>query len=955
MKSFKKLNFSEKSHMKQAFLEILANHIQSHFPHSGSRLCVVLPNRRAGLFLKRYLVPLNEQPVWAPSILPIEDFTAQLSGLLIPDPLDLMTSIYSAHQQIEREHALSFDEFYGRASGLLHDFEEVEQYLVDPAQLFSFLSESKAISLWNAENEPLTPFEKNYLEFFHAMHLYYNIFRQELLTRKLATQGMATRMLAEGVISVDIQQWDHIIFAGFNALTPAQIRLIKSLTSRKIATMMWDADAWFMNNDLQEAGTFLRSYRKDKELGDFGSFSDKFKEEAHEILISGLPGLTGQANMAGHIIRQIMAEDETSRGSTAIVLADESLLLPLLNAMPEEAGAFNITMGYPLTQSPLYQLFNNIIQLHVNAVVNQDNQEFNYYFKDLLHVLRHPYAVYLISEEHRQALINQIVQSKRPYYGLKELKLRTFSAPSFNEETHLFAGNCKDARALLLLLQQCIGKIKSRFSTEGIKNRQADMEVLFNLSRIINRLQQFSASHAFISQLSTLQLLFSEAAHQMPVAFYGEPLQGIQIMGLLETRTLDFDNIILLSANEGVLPVAKSHLSYIPFDIRMHFGMPTHRDQQAIYAYHFYRLLIRSRKAWLIYNSEPGRLGGGERSRFITQLLIEMPQYSTRVSINETTPSLSARLNPIAKIVIEKDEFIMQQLRDLGRRGFSPTSLTSYLNCSLRFYFSYVLRLHETEQEDEHIDHRTLGIVVHAVMQNLLQPLRNQKITADQLKHGSNVITEKINSAFNNDFPQGDITTGRNLLIATLAKKWITLALEKEISMLDETAEVKVLALEKSLSRKLQTDTTKGTIEVKLTGKADRIDNRDNETLIIDYKTGMVSSGDLGIKAVEDLFNSEKPIKEKAFQLLFYIYLAKGDKDFSWNTDHINAALFSFRSIAAGLQTLQLKEDHNSALDSFEQHLTTLIAEIYDPGVNFSQTSNEKKCLYCPFKVICQR
>lgn len=940
--------------MNQPFLEKLANHIHTKFPLAGNRLCIVLPNRRAGLFLKRYLVQQQEQPIWAPTILPVEDFTAQLSGYAAPDPLDLITAIYSAHQQIERDKALAFDEFYGRAAGLIHDFEEIDHYLTDPHRLFSFLSESKAISLWNAENQPLTAFEKNYLEFFNAMHLYYKIYRQELLTRKMATHGITSRMLAEGEKPMDIQEWDHVIFAGFNALTPAQLSFIKKLTLRGKASLMWDADAWFMNNETQEAGTFLRKYRKDKDLGDFGPVSNSFQSQAHEIVLSGLPGLTGQANMAGHLIKQLMALDESTRGSVAVVLADENLLLPLLNAIPTEAGEFNITMGYPLTQSPLYQLFNYIIQLHVNATIGQGIGDYRYYFKDLLNILQHPFAVYLVSDDHRITLINQIIQSKRPYYTLNDLKLKSISTEAFNEEIALIAGNCKDAAALTSLLQQCISTVKTGISNDKQRGKQADMEVLFNLSRIVNRLQQFSLANSIINQFSTLQLLFAEAARQMPVAFYGEPLQGIQIMGLLETRTLDFDNVILLSANEGVLPAAKSHLSYIPFDIRMQFGLPTHRDQQAIYAYHFYRLLMRSHHAWLIYNSEATQLGGGERSRFLTQLQIEMPEHSSRVHITEATPALSAHLSPVKEIEISKDEAIIQRLNELSRGGFSPTSLSSYLNCSLRFYFSYVLRLNETEQAEEQIDHRTLGTVVHAVMQNLMQPLINKKIEAEQLKPEITRITREVNMAFNRHFPDGDITTGRNLLIATLAKKWVTLALQKEISMVDESKQVILLAVEKPLSRIMQIETTAGNIAVKLTGKADRIDSRDDETLIIDYKTGKISGSDVSIKSVEELFDREKQIKEKAFQLLFYIYLAQGEKDFSAKSSNINAALFSFRAIASGFQTLKLKEDE-SALGSFEEHLSGLIAEIFNPAINFAQTTNDKKCMYCPFKTICQR
>lgn len=937
--------------MKQAFLEKLATHVFNNFPHLGNRLCIVLPNRRAGLFLKRYLAQQHAKPVWAPDILPIEDFTSRLSGYTTPDTLQQMSAIYQAHQQIEREEPLDFDEFYARAYGMLHDFEEIDHYLADVDQLFDYLSESKAIALWNVQNEPLTTFEKNYLEFFSAMKLYYRIFRQELLNRKLATQGMSTRILVESENPPLTQPWEHIIFAGFNALTPAQLSLIKMLTAHNKASLMWDADTWFMDNELQEAGTFLRQYRKDKDLGDFGDVGDHFKESAHAIEIIGVPGSTGQANIAGHLIKKLLETNENALSTTAVILADENLLLPLLNCIPAEAGTFNITMGYPLTQSPLYQLFNNIITLHVNAA----NNSFRYYYKDLLSILRHPFAGSLFSPQHREALITRILQSKRSYYALNDLKLNAFSDPSFQQEIELIATPCSSASALAELLQQCIARVKSVL-TAGENKMQAVVQILFNLSRILNRLQQFISSNTtFATRLSTFQLLFSDAARQMPVAFYGEPLQGIQIMGLLESRTLDFDNIILLSANEGILPSAKPQPGYIPFDVRMHFGLPTHRDQQAIYAYHFYRLLMRSRNAWLIYNSESDQLGGGERSRFLAQIQIEMPAYSSQVHITESTPSLTAGYNPVANIEVPKNEQIIERLHELARKGFSPTSLSSYLNCSLRFYFNYVLRLNETEEAEEHIDHRTLGTVVHAAMQNVMQPLLNQHITADKLKAVSKNIDTEVSKAFRHHFPEGDIETGRNLLIATLAKKWVTLALEKEISAAGQSAKVILLELEKSLRRTIQIPSAAGSFDVALTGQADRIDLCNNELLIIDYKTGKVAAHELRIKSLDEIFDTEKQVKEKAFQLLFYIYLAKGDAILSLKSGNVNAALFSFRSIAEGKQTLNFTGDTASLMELFEQELIDLIAEIFNPEIAFTQTTNEKSCAFCAFKEICQR
>lgn len=946
--------------MHQPFLEKLALHIREKHPAMGQRLCIVLPNRRAGLFLKRHLIPAGGAPVWAPSIFSMEDFAARLSGLQVADPLELMTTLYEAHRKTEGSAASDFDGFYGWGRGLIRDFEDIDQYLIKPETLFTYLSESKAMTLWNMDQRPLTDFETKYLRFFNSLTAYYEEYTRDLTGRKNAYHGLACRTIAERPEAYcDAVQWDHIIFAGFNALTPAQRTMIRYFIKAEKAEILWDADAYYLENANQEAGLFIRKYKEDRSLGGFHEITDHFKTSARNITIAGVPRFTAQANLAGSILRNLTETgDPAILNKTAVVLADESLLLPLLNAIPPEAGDFNITMGFPLQQSPVYSLFDSIFEMHVHAIEGKTAGEPRFYFRHLLEVLQHSYIQYLAGQQTLASIIADIRNSNKPFIGISDLKANKNEPDSPGELLHLLMKKPASVYGFTQQLAGIINTLKNGLTTGAEKERkinQAENEILYNIALIINRLQIFAGKADYIGELRTLHTLFRESAAASPVAFYGEPLKGIQVMGMLETRVLDFENIILVSANEDILPSARSHNSFIPFEIRCEFGLPTHHEQQAVFAYHFYRLLQRCTNAWLIYNAEADELGGGEKSRFLSQIMHELPAYSPLNQISEIRPAFDTKLGTPGEITVQKDEAILEKLTAISRKGISPTAITQYLNCSLKYYFNYVLGLGETEEVEETMDFRTLGTIIHEVVQRFFEPFVGSFPTEHDYRQMQQQAGEAIAEALQKHFHGGETTKGRNLLIIKVAEVWIRRFLEMEAEAGYNPANGDhLIALEKPLTAPLNIDVPgQGKITVTLKGTADRIDRVNGHTRIIDYKTGKVEARSLKINDVAAVFVPAKEIKEKALQLFFYLYLAGKERI---ATDDFSAGIITFRSLKDGYLPLLVTDAGNQdALEAFENELTGLLEGLFDPGVPFAQTPFREHCSNCPYKAICNR
>lgn len=934
----------------KTFLSHIAEIITNQ-PFAGDEICVVLPNRRAGLFLKQQLVPSDNKPHWLPKIIPVEDFVFSVSRLTEPDSITLLATLYKAYCRVN-SNPVSFDNFLNWGAEILRDFEETDQYLTDTQRLFSYIHDAREIDIWKPGEEP-TEFEKNYISFFESLGPLYESFSEMLLEGNFAYQGLASRVIAENTEKyLDKLPYNKIIFAGFNALTPVQLTIIKYLVSKKRAEIIFDADSYYLDNPSMEAGYFLRKFKNDKALGTFSRISNEFLNPEKNIFTCGIPGKTGQARIAGSILNTIPPDKHQV---TAVVLADETMLLPVLNALPGNLDSFNVTMGFPLAQTPLYALADSIFRLHVNAL-NSNNGNPSFYHADVTAVLQNPYLYNVIDRIRIQRLLTSIKKNNYSYITFREILSIASEDNTQNQEVSTNEkGRNEDLLSTLftsitsaLMLPAIVAEI-----LESIKNAMpsadeasADHEMLFSLYTLVTRLKTCLEKEAIeIESLQTLYSFFRESVSAAKVPFYGEPLKGIQVMGMLETRVLDFENVILLSANEDILPSAKNNRSFIPFDIRVNFGLPTYHERQAVFAYHFYRLLQRCKNVWLVYNEDDNMLGGGEKSRYIQQLEWELPLKGLQLKKLTTTEKSSApeRL-PIS---IRKDEALLTALKTRAAKRLSFTSLQQYVNCPLSFYYSYVLGLEETEEVEEDISSRTMGIILHDVLKDIYEPYVNKAIAVEALKAALEKPESLIISKTKSVYPALKIDSGKNLLFIKVAETWLKRFLESELKAAIAGNSPIIMGIEIPLIRTLKAGIGSNETDITIYGKIDRMDIDKGSLRVIDYKTGKVEDKDTRLAAVEDLFDPEKETA-KQLQLTLYKFLTEG-YDIS-NGHPILPGIISFKMLGKGFMALE------SQIESadFEHHLLNLLNEILNPAINFEQ-NDIKHCRFCNFHQICHR
>lgn len=904
-------------------------------------ICVVFPNRRAGLFLRRQLVPLDGKPRWVPQMMSVEDFVFSVSRLKEPDSTSLLASLYKAHCTVTG-NSLSFDSFLSFGSEILRDFEEVDQYLADAGNLFDYVRQARELDIWKP-GETQTEFEKNYISFYDSLYHQYEELKSNLLEKKCAWQGLATRLMAEDTESyLSNIPWKLIIFAGFNALTPAQLAVIRYLTDRGKAQLVFDADEYYLDDPLAEAGYFLRKYRNDQSLGEFREVFSDFLRKDRMIYTCGIPGKTGQARIAGSILSQIPPE---KHHATALVLADESMLLPVLNSLPDHLSKFNVTMGFPLYQAPLYALADSIFRLHVNAMPAGSAKP-SFYHGDVTAVLQNTYLYRIVNREAANSIINTIKKNNYSYISLHEI-LSISNDPENEVLATLFSG-CSGTLSLLDTLLDVLSLLKNQMEAED-EGYQDDYlsEILYSLYTSVSSLREcLHREDIHIESLLTLYNFFRESVAGTKVPFYGEPLQGIQIMGMLETRVLDFENIILISANEDILPSAKTNRSFIPFDIRIHYGLPTHHERQAVFAYHFYHLLQRCENAWLIYNEDGDTLGGGEKSRYLSQLEWELPLKGLRVTPLMPVESMSAPVVP--SIVIPKDKAIMEKLMEKAGKGFSFSSFRQYINCSLSFYYSYILKLEETEEVEEEISARSMGTVLHEVLEDIYKPFINHVPEEKALKDALAIAEVLVKGKTAKLFPALKTDSGRNLLFIKVAETWLKRFLSDEIKAIKTGKAPVIKGIEEELKKPVSiTLPDNSLLDVVLYGKMDRIDASDGILRVIDYKTGLVEDSNVVLNDAADLFNPDKKT-DKQLQLSLYKYLTEGN-DIA-NGYEISPGIISFRSLGKGFMPLKSK----AADGEFETGLKELLTQLFNPEIPFTQT-NPKHCEYCNYKQVCQR
>jgi hypothetical protein len=943
--------------MQNSFLDKVSQHIVDNYADDTEHLCIVLPNRRAGLFLRSMIGKKLSKPVWSPTIVSIEDFIIKLSNHQLIDNVSLMFRLYNAYKECEGDKAQTLDEFLNWGQSILGDFNEVDMHLADAEKLFSHLSQLKDMEAWNPETGHAGNLREKYLEFYYSLRNLYKVFTTSLLAENAAYYGLACRMVHENPAErCKEKNFNKVIFAGFNAFSISEERIAEKLVHSGLAETLWDTDTYYLNDIDQEAGSFIRKYIGREKLfkkDHFNWVENGLSEGEKNITIIGVAKDVGQAKTAGDILQKA-AKEGIDFSETALVLADENLLFPMLHSLPDEVKV-NVTMGFPLKNHPLTGLFQTVFTM-------QETEEKlggkGFYFRDVLHLFNQPYFIALTADNRRW------VKDREDYIRVNNRVFIRFGDVAKNSgssmllvETLFNSWQGSPVRALHDLLRLC-ELLKTIFLKDKERNA-TDAEFLFSLQKILTQLQTWLTEDNEVKEIKTLALLFKRLVSGASLPFYGEPLTGLQVMGMLETRTLDFENVILLSASEGFLPAGSRAHSFIPYEIKREYGIPVTGDKDSIFAYHFYRLLQRAKNIHILYNTEPGDFGGGEKSRFIRQLQSELPRKNPNAKITE----LLMTLPPSTKvtddsIVVEKNEQIMQRLFQMAEKGFSPSALNTYKSCKLQFYFQNVEQLRENEEVEETLEADTFGTLIHAVLEEFYKPLEGKEISKADIKAMQPRVAELTQKAFANVYKSEETVAGKNLISLKIAQRYVERFLQQELEFVGTRHTVSLIKTEQKLEGKINVND----LVVNLRGTADRIDRLDNRIIrVIDYKTGKAAAKEITVKNFDELAFS--PDLNKAFQLFFYAWLYwKSEEGLGTSGGGIQAGIISFKDLSAGVKALKLDTgdlktdllDENS-FALFEKALHILLTDVFSSQAAFTQTDDLKICGYCSFAGICRR
>jgi hypothetical protein len=897
-----------------------------------SKISFILPNKRAGVFLKDFISKHIKQTVFSPEILSIEAFIEALSELEYYPNTELLFEFYDVYISITPKELIeSFDTFSKWGQLLLQDFNEIDRYLIATDSIFNYLSAIKEINHWSLNKQP-TDQVKNYISFWNRLGDLYDAFKKSLLEKKKGYQGLVYREAVNNLEQfIASNNNKKFVFVGFNALNKAEEIIFQELLQQDLALIYWDIDASFINDSVHDAGLFTRNHKANWPYFKKQSFNWITNHYLSEktITIIGVPKLIGQAKYIGEILTNLHKNQNTLL-DTAVVLGDENLLMPLLNSIPKEVDPINISMGMPLHSIPMASLFEMFFKIHKTSTDS-------IYFKDVLSILSNQFIKPLFVEKgvnYSDVISHYIHENNLVYLNLNKLKsicnsksdLIDLLFGNLNKGPNTAIQNC-----LTLILQ-----IKNSFDEQKSKHLLA-LEYLYRFNVVFTELQALNNTYNHINTINILLGLYKEIIANETLDFKGEPLKGLQIMGMLESRVLDFETVIISSVNEGVLPAGKNNNSFIPFDVKIENGLPTYKEKDAVYTYHFYRLLQRSKNVYILYNTEPDVLNGGGKSRFITQLEI---QNKHKINHYVASPEMTPATKTLKQVI--KTDAIIEQIKKIANDGFSPSSLTNYIRNPIDFYYEKVLEITSFEDVEEIIAANTLGSIIHHTLEELYTPIINQFLTIDYLKSRKPLIELTVKNHLKRLFKDGDFKTGKNLIIFEVSKRYVLNFLNKEIQTLQNGNTIKIIALEQKLNTAL--DIPELDFPIKLKGTVDRIDEFNGVVRIIDYKSGKVLQNQLEIDDWDNLTTDYEKYS-KSFQILTYAYLLNSKSQI---LNPIEAGVISFKNLQGDyFLKFGKKPSYNSrtkdqlitqeTLNDFYIQLKKLIIEICNQNVPFTE------------------
>ena len=884
---------------------------------SLSQLTIILPSKRAGGFLLNHLKNQALHTSFAPKIISIETFIETVSDLNIIDPTALLFKSYETYLTldsiVEKE---SFDTYSSWATSLLGDFNEIDRYLLDTHSFFNYLNDIQDLNHWYLR-EDKTPLIEKYLAFWNSLQEFYKTLKDTLLKDHQGYQGLVYRKAAEDISHyMEANKATKHVFIGFNALNTAEQHILQELLELDHNEVIWDTDSYFFEDATHSASLFLRDYKNNWKYYQKNSFtsvaSNFIKPKAFSFV--GVQKNIGQVKYVGNLLATYTKEQ---LAHTAIILADENLLLPLLHSLPENVDQVNITMGVALKTMPFATFFEILFSVKVKPAGS-------YYYKDVQSILSHPF-----------------ISNTMASAGAMLAQIKKENITHSTQEYLLSISDPKDHEILKLLFQDwaqdsgiaisCCNTLLQRASS---RNLSAIEEVsVSHLQEVFLKIAALNDSYTYLTTLKTVQLLYRELIANTTLDFKGEAYQGLQIMGVLESRVLDFKNIIMTSVNEGTLPSGKSNASFITYDLKKQYNLPSFSEKDAIYTYHFTHLLQRVETATLLYNTHTEGLNTGEKSRFLLQLEVAKQPNHT---ITHTTVSPKITMGQKTLARVEKTPKILERLQEIASGGFSPSSLTSYIRNPIDFYFQKVLRIKEHQEVEETVAASTLGTIVHDTLEVLYTPFVSKVLSVGDLESIYPKIAAQVTTQFIKSFKGGDFSTGKNLLIFEVAKKYVSNFIDFEIKEVKAGHKIIIKALEADLG--ISVEVPGLDFPVRVGGKVDRIDHYNGDLRIIDYKTGKVEQKDL---VVSDWGKIRQEYSfSKAFQVLTYALIYNDTAPIT----QAYGGIISFKNLGSGFLKFGVKEqskkDHvisQETLVLFKEQLIALIQEICDISIDFQE------------------
>ena len=958
----------------ESFLKLVAADLYKHTEGNLAHTAVVFPNKRAGLFFNEYLAQESDSPIWSPAYVSISELFRSLSPWEVGDPVKLVCELYKIFRR-ETQSTETLDDFYFWGEMLISDFDDADKNKVDTDKLFSNLQDLRNIMddytfiddeqeeairqfFQNFSIERRTALKERFISLWDVLGNIYKGFRESLASQNIAYEGMMYRHVIEH-LDVDKLPYEKYVFVGFNVLNKVEHTLFTQLKDAGKAVFYWDYDEFYMKENRQavthEAGEFIR-----RNLRDFPSplSGELFKNLSKPKEVHYIASSTENAQ-ARYLPQWIRNNLTTPEKETAVVLCNEALLQPVLHSLPAEVKHVNITMGFPLSQTPVYSFLIALLELHTHGFNFKSGR---YTFQSVVTLLKHPYTRQLTGQA--ELLEKELTRNNRFYPLPGELGKDEFLTRLFTP----LSGNLNLCIRLSETLQQVAGIYQA--NTSGTEDtdafNQLYRESLFKAYTTINRFRTLIEEDELTVQSETFRRLLVKVLSTTNIPFHGEPAIGMQVMGVLETRNLDFRHLVLLSVNEGQLPKSGGDSSFIPYNLRKAFGMTTIEHKIAVYAYYFYRLLQRAERITLIYNTSSDGLNRGEWSRFMLQFLIEWPHPITR-------QFLEAGQSPqgTSPITVEKTPDVMRRMQSLfdvranPKAKFSPSALNYYLDCPLKFYYRYVAGLSAPDEVSAEIDSATFGSIFHYAAEHIYKDLTTHgkvinKEALETLLRNEVKLQDYVDTAFKKLFfnvPQNEKPeyNGVQLINSAVIARYLKQLLQNDLRYAPFT----FIASEMEVDEPIDIQTPKGVIKSRIGGIIDRMDSKDGTLRIVDYKTG----GDADTPPhVESLFIPDKKRSNYVFQTFLYAAIMCRKQP----TMKIAPALLYIHRAATETYSPVIQmgesrkpkeavEDFSKYEKEYRERLQRLLEEIFNPEKSFTQTEIIEKCTYCDFKALCKR